>query len=245
MALLKRSRVTSLLAGAAVTCVGCSIVLDPGGFGRNRGDGGMDAAMDATVQMDAAVRVDAAMDAAIRVDAAMDASLFVDSGADSGVDSGADSGIDSGPDSGPADSGPVDSGPPDAGPAPTNCREEAPRFLDLLFRLAVVYFSPGGCLTASAQSSNLPRPAATPMDWSTEAEPFRWLGFVGPNPAYCQYEIVSQHGCGHSGNEVLYSFYAMGDLDGDGVTSLFEITGNTDMRGILQRSTLRSVMPTE
>ncbi|MBW2463229.1 MAG: hypothetical protein JRH11_16385 [Deltaproteobacteria bacterium] len=66
---------------------------------------------------------------------------------------------------------------------------------------------------------------------------FSELGFAPFDPVFFQYEIVAGPArCGHGPNEALYSFRAHGDLDGDGVTSLFELSVGTNEIGEVFRA---------
>jgi hypothetical protein len=65
---------------------------------------------------------------------------------------------------------------------------------------------------------------------------FEALGFPVADPVYFQYEIASVPGCDHPPGAVLYSFRAHGDLDGDGTTSLFELSAGTGAEGELIRA---------
>ncbi|MGE0784537.1 MAG: type IV pilin protein [Sandaracinaceae bacterium] len=89
-----------------------------------------------------------------------------------------------------------------------------------------------GCVVGSAISEE---PSLEPRVRSWPAE-FEALGFAPPDPVRYQYEIVSVGGCGHGPNELLYSFRAHGDLDGDTLTSLFEISSGSDESNSLTRS---------
>lgn len=62
------------------------------------------------------------------------------------------------------------------------------------------------------------------------------LGFATSAPVQYAYEIVSAGGCSHEAGQPLYSFRAMGDLDGDGVTSLYEVAGGASDQNVLMRS---------
>ncbi|MCA9608896.1 MAG: hypothetical protein KC619_25000, partial [Myxococcales bacterium] len=67
-------------------------------------------------------------------------------------------------------------------------------------------------------------------------EAFEAIGFVIDQPVYYRYEIVGVGGCDHRPGEVLYSFRAHGDLDGDGTTSLYELAAGVGADGELVRS---------
>jgi hypothetical protein len=58
--------------------------------------------------------------------------------------------------------------------------------------------------------------------------PFAALGVQLPDPVYHRYEIEGVGGCGHGPGEVLYTFRAVGDLDGDGAPSVLEMTASVD-----------------
>ncbi|RLB57430.1 MAG: hypothetical protein DRJ42_00390 [Deltaproteobacteria bacterium] len=67
--------------------------------------------------------------------------------------------------------------------------------------------------------------------------PFREIGFPVTGPVYFRYEIVAPPAsCGHGPNEALYTFRAHGDLDDDGITSVFELTVGTDAAGDVVRA---------
>ncbi len=91
-----------------------------------------------------------------------------------------------------------------------------------------------GCVVGSGRTSNVPGPGKTLL--GPPGEPFESLGFALPDPVYFQYEIVSAGGCGHQPGEPIYSFRAYGDLDGDGITSLFEIAAAAGPGGELVRA---------
>ncbi|MCA9582544.1 MAG: prepilin-type N-terminal cleavage/methylation domain-containing protein [Myxococcales bacterium] len=113
---------------------------------------------------------------------------------------------------------------------------EVPQNMSALFRGAAAYYSralTGKGITASGTGSctvagtggTLP---ATPLstkqkiDYGTHAS-FSGLAFSSPDPVYFGYGIVSISGtCGNTANGTLYTFYANGDLDGDGDLSTFE-----------------------
>lgn len=65
---------------------------------------------------------------------------------------------------------------------------------------------------------------------------FAGLGFATTAPVQYAYEIVSAGGCSHEPGQALYSFRAMGDLDGDGVTSLYELAGGASDTNVLLRA---------
>jgi hypothetical protein len=88
------------------------------------------------------------------------------------------------------------------------------------------------CTVGPARSGN--RPSATPGTADFRADAWMALNFA-PDPVRCSYEIAAPPGsCGHPAPEAaVYSFRANGDDDGNGVTSLFEMTAATDENGNL------------
>lgn len=132
---------------------------------------------------------------------------------------------------------------------------EATSHLKTLFQGAAGYYSqehwgermvasvPGAalatsaCVVADAQTSNTPGAGKTSLDWSMEAVSFDSIGFATRDPVYYQYGVVGSDGsCGHMGGEPLYSFRALGDLDGNSITSLFEIAAGANTVNELTRS---------
>jgi hypothetical protein len=91
-----------------------------------------------------------------------------------------------------------------------------------------------GCTVTPASTPNVPGPDETTPGALSPS--FEALGFAPAGPIYYRYEIVSVPGCGHPSGETLYSFRAHGDLDGDGVHSLFELCAGPGSRGELVRS---------
>ena len=92
-----------------------------------------------------------------------------------------------------------------------------------------------GCTVSTERTSNIPSSQKTVLPASL-GPGFDALGFSLYEPVYYQYEIVGAGGCGHGPGESLYSLRAYGDLDGDGVTSLFEISASSDSLNELTRS---------
>lgn len=122
---------------------------------------------------------------------------------------------------------------------------EARTQLVTLYQGAAAYYAqehvgPNGetlsqCVVDSARTGNEPRREGTtlslPLDPSFEA-----LGFEPYGPVRYRYEVVSVGGCGHGADAALYSFRAVGDLDEDGVTSLFELSAGSGPDQLLFRS---------
>jgi len=92
------------------------------------------------------------------------------------------------------------------------------------------------CVVDSAITPTPPGPNKHVIDPSALPASFSELGWSFPDPVYYQYEIVSVGGCGHAAGENLYSFRAYGDLDGDGVTSLYELSAGSSDLNELYRS---------
>lgn len=102
------------------------------------------------------------------------------------------------------------------------------------------HFSPDGtsltaCAVGSATTPNIPSSGKSMLS-PPLGEPFDALGFAPYDPVYYRYEIVGVGGCGHTAGENLYSFRAVGDLDGDGVTSLFELAAGASADNDLMRA---------
>ncbi|RLB57433.1 MAG: hypothetical protein DRJ42_00405 [Deltaproteobacteria bacterium] len=91
------------------------------------------------------------------------------------------------------------------------------------------------CTVGPAVTPNVPtdqKQVLGPLDAA-----FSELGFAPFEPVFFQYEIVAGPArCGHGPNEALYSFRAHGDLDGDGVTSLLELSVGTNEMGEVFRT---------
>lgn len=67
----------------------------------------------------------------------------------------------------------------------------------------------------------------------------RWdgLNFNPADPVYYNYSVVDSPGdCGNTSETTIYTFHATGDLDGDGETSLFEVSAGSDDSNQLYRS---------
>ena len=122
---------------------------------------------------------------------------------------------------------------------------EAESNLSALFQGAASYYDeehyePGGamltaCAVGSATTPNIPSSGKSVLS-PPLGEPFDALGFAPADPVYYRYEIVGVGGCGHTAGESLYSFRASGDLDGDGATSLFEISAGASSDNVLMRA---------
>jgi prepilin-type N-terminal cleavage/methylation domain-containing protein len=63
----------------------------------------------------------------------------------------------------------------------------------------------------------------------TAVPTFNDLLFSVPDPVFFGYGVTSTGaGCGNGASEALYTFYAEGDLDGDGLLSLYELAAGSD-----------------
>ncbi len=95
----------------------------------------------------------------------------------------------------------------------------------------------GACTVPPAATSNVPGPSKASLNWDGESPSFHHIGFVTRDPVYFQYLIVGSDGrCDHSAGEVLYSFRAYGDLDGDGQTSMYELAAGSGPENELVRT---------
>lgn len=93
-----------------------------------------------------------------------------------------------------------------------------------------------GCVVDSAGPlPAVPRGVAAYPDWESDPS-FSGLGFASGGALRYGYEIVSVGGCRHGAGEALYSFRAIGDLDGDGATSLFEVAAGSNSDNVLMRT---------
>lgn len=133
---------------------------------------------------------------------------------------------------------------------------EAPANLKSLFLGATTYYqqerSGQGIMAALAASTHCqvatdtgtsmdPSNAKMFVDFSTSAS-FTGLGFAVADPMYFAYGIVSSAaGCGLAPGTAAaarpaYTFSAMGDLDGDGTDSNFELAVGADVQNDLFRA---------
>ncbi len=95
------------------------------------------------------------------------------------------------------------------------------------------------CIVGNATTPNAPGPGKTVVDWAAAGlESFHGIGFATRDPVYFQYDLVSGGAsCGHNALETnLYSFRAYGNLDGDAVTSLYELASGSNQLNELMRS---------
>ena len=93
------------------------------------------------------------------------------------------------------------------------------------------------CTVGTAATTNSdPGQQKTQINWSSEALSFSALGFTIADPVYYQYRIEGTSSCGNIAGRDLYSFQAIGDLDGDNSNSLFEIQAGSTNDNELMRS---------
>jgi len=93
------------------------------------------------------------------------------------------------------------------------------------------------CTVLAAITSTPPTATKSVIDWASEAHSFEEIGFTTRDPVYYQYEIGGGDGlCSHLGGEHLYSFRAYGNLDGDSVTSMYELAAGTNVLNELIRA---------
>jgi type IV pilus assembly protein PilA len=95
------------------------------------------------------------------------------------------------------------------------------------------------CVVANATSDNAPGVNKTAIDWDMETETgFSAVGFTISDPVYYQYLIISAgQMCGYAARTTtIYTFQAVGDLDGDTTRSTFEIAAGSDESNQLYRT---------
>ncbi len=99
------------------------------------------------------------------------------------------------------------------------------------------------CVVTGAQTSNAPSAAKSALDWTVEGglATFEALNAMVADPIYYRYVVapqVSEGSCGDTSDagELVYRFQAIGDLDGDGVQSLFELSAGVDDGAQLYRN---------
>ena len=123
---------------------------------------------------------------------------------------------------------------------------EAATQLTSLFQHAAVYYSVehaakgthGDITTACTVATAGPRPM-TPGPQKQRFEPdqfFRALNFAVADYVYYSYSLKGPESprCGHPALKTdLYTFYAFGDLDDDGLRSTFELAAGTDSTNTL------------
>jgi prepilin-type N-terminal cleavage/methylation domain-containing protein len=122
--------------------------------------------------------------------------------------------------------------------------------LDSMFKNAASYYasersSQGNVATVSGHctvNDGGPAPAAPLREkqFMPDDPSFRALGFSVADLVYYSYGVASNGGtstCANPpGSPALYTFYAHGDLDGDGTFSTFELTAASDASNLLYHS---------
>lgn len=105
-------------------------------------------------------------------------------------------------------------------------------------QLAGTDIAASACVVGPAQTDNAPTEGKSIINWAMEEPEFEAIGFSIADPVYYRYAIVSAGGaCGNSANNsAVYSFQATGDLDGDGVQSLFEVAAGSNAQNVLMRA---------
>ncbi|MBN8616205.1 MAG: prepilin-type N-terminal cleavage/methylation domain-containing protein [Deltaproteobacteria bacterium] len=100
------------------------------------------------------------------------------------------------------------------------------------------------CTVADAVTSNTPGATKTQLDFTMESVSFAGTGAMGTgiawvvsDPVYYQYSIrESTNMCGNTIDTPQYTFWALGDLDGDGENSTFELAVGSDTSNNLMRA---------
>lgn len=114
---------------------------------------------------------------------------------------------------------------------------EATANLGVLFKLAASYmgqeYSERGTATVIGTYCSVGSDALTPTPTSIK-QPYvagpnaRALGFSVADFVYYGYGLVGTNQCGWNAAADVYTFFAQGDLDGDGTFSTFELAAATD-----------------
>jgi prepilin-type N-terminal cleavage/methylation domain-containing protein len=122
---------------------------------------------------------------------------------------------------------------------------EAAQNLNLLFKLAASYmaqeYAERGTVTltgtyCSVGSDSLtPTPNANKQPY-TAGDNANALGFAIADLVYFGYGMVGTNQCGWGSETSVYTFFAHGDLDGDGQHSTFEMAAGTDDTRTLRHS---------
>ncbi len=76
------------------------------------------------------------------------------------------------------------------------------------------------------------------VDWDAEDAGYAALNFAPADPLYYEYEVdaLGVSSCGNLAATDIYSFYAIGDLDGDGTLSQFMLVAGTNNDNALYRA---------
>lgn len=124
--------------------------------------------------------------------------------------------------------------------------------LNSMFKLASAYYSAergakgqNAAVTGYCSVDDGGPVPATPMKEKQQASfgadpSFRALGFSIADYTYFSYGLAAKTGLGACANEPnqadLYTFFAHGDLDGDGTESTFELAAGSDQNNVLYHS---------
>ncbi|MEM7608642.1 MAG: prepilin-type N-terminal cleavage/methylation domain-containing protein [Myxococcota bacterium] len=100
------------------------------------------------------------------------------------------------------------------------------------------------CVVADGTTGNAPSQNKTAIDWSTlpDAATFQQLNATPSDPVYYRYDVLTSGtvsgACGDdtAASGQVYTHVAVGDLDGDGTTSRFELAMGVDNNGQLYRN---------
>ena len=114
---------------------------------------------------------------------------------------------------------------------------EATQNLNVLFKLAASYmgqeYAERGTNTLTGTYCSVGSDALTPTPNAnkqlfTAGANAQALGFTIADHVYFGYGMVGTNQCGWNASASVYTFYAQGDLDGDGTRSTFEMAAATD-----------------
>ncbi len=90
---------------------------------------------------------------------------------------------------------------------------------------------------AAFSTSSAPSAVKRVYVWSNEALQFGQLSFAPADPLYYQYQVASANTCNvPAQTAAVYTFNAIGDLDGDGTTSLIQTAAGSNDQNSLVRA---------
>jgi type IV pilus assembly protein PilA len=89
---------------------------------------------------------------------------------------------------------------------------------------------------ANFSTTNVPTTNKTSLLWSNEDAGFGMLSFSPADPLYYNYRVQSAGSCGIAALSNVYTFSAIGNLDGDAVSSLIEVQVGSNDENSLVRS---------
>jgi type IV pilus assembly protein PilA len=97
------------------------------------------------------------------------------------------------------------------------------------------------CTIANANQSTTPSDAKQVINWQaeTDAAGFTALNFAPADPIYYDYNVTSAatSACANgAGDTTIYTFSALGDLDGDGTKSTFQLSAGSNPDNALYRA---------